>query len=89
MKDTVKATLLTTAMISAPVLGLAAANTGDTLGVAEADIRAALEAQGYVIQEFEIEDDELEVEASLNGILYEIEISPQTGEILEIEEDDD
>ena len=89
MKDTVKATLLATAMISAPVLGLAAVNTGDTLGVAEADIRTALEAQGYVIHEFEIEAGELDVEASLNGILYEIEISPQTGEILEIEEDDD
>ena len=88
MNDTIKATLLSAGLIAAPVLAIAAVNPGDTLGVSESEIRTALEAKGYVVEEFEFEDDEVEVEASLNGVLYEIEISPQTGEVLEVEEDD-
>ena len=76
------------AAVSAPGLALAL-SAGDEIGTAEADIRAALVAEGYEVQEFEFEDDEIEVEAMLNGTLYEIEISPETGQVVEIELEDD
>lgn len=71
---------------------LAQINLGDTLGVSETAIRAALGGQGYVITAFEIEDDEIEVEAMLADQAYEFEISPVTGHVIAIsleEEDDD
>lgn len=64
-------------------------NEGDALGVTEADIRTALEAQGYAITEVEQEGDEIEVEAMLNGTAYEIEVSVETGMVLEVELDDE
>ena len=82
-----KTTLLTTLIF--PGLALAQVNVGDALGTSELDIRSALEAQGYVIAEFEIEDDEIEVEATLDSVAYEIEVSPEDGTVLEIEMDDE
>ncbi len=75
--------------IALPGLALAAVSVGDQLGTTEAEIRAALTAQGYEITEFEIEDDEIEVEAAFNGEMLELEIAPDTGLVIEIEAEDD
>ena len=75
-----------------PGMALAGINQGDNLGTSEAAIRAALEAEGYVASEIEFEDGEIEVEAMLDGQAYEIEISPETGQVLAVmleDEDDD
>ncbi|WP_419909119.1 PepSY domain-containing protein [Hoeflea sp.] len=85
-----KATLLAGLVI--PGLAFAQVAPGDKLGTAEADIRAKLEAHGYTITEFEVEDGEIEVEATLNGVAYEIEVSSQDGNVVEIaleDEDED
>lgn len=71
------------AAVAAPTIAAALSN-GEAVGTTEADIRAALEAQGYEIDEIAIE-----VEAMRDGVPYEIEISLATGEVLEIEQDDD
>ena len=72
-------------------LGIAAAgategaSAGADAGMSEAEIVARIEARGYKVREIEMEDDELEVTAVLDGRLYEIEVDARTGEILEIE----
>ena len=82
-----KTTLLAALLL--PGFALAQVNPGDSLGTTEAAISASLAAQGYVITGYEAEDDEIEVDATLNGVTYEIEISPQDGMILEVELDDE
>ena len=72
-----------------PGMALAQISEGDMLGKTEADIRSALETQGYTVTEFEIEDGEIEVEAMADGQAYEFEVSPETGMVLEIELEDD
>ncbi len=72
-----------TTLLAAPILpgfALAQVNPVDSLGTTEAAISASLTAQGYVITGFETEGD-----ATLDGIAYEIEISPQDGTVLEVE----
>ena len=89
MLNTGKTLLLATLLV--PGAALAQINVGDALGTSEDAIRAALQSQGYTASEFEIEDDEIEVEAIHAGQSFEIEISPETGLVLavEIEGDDD
>ena len=74
-----------------PGIAMAQINVGDSLGTTEQTIRAELEAQGYIISEIEVEDDEIEVEATLDGQAFEFEISTKTGSVIEVEleEDDD
>ncbi|MEM8729700.1 MAG: PepSY domain-containing protein [Pseudomonadota bacterium] len=81
--------MIAPALVASALAAHAAVSTGETLGTTEAEIRATLEASGYVIQEIEVEGDEIEVEATLDGAAYEIELSAATGEILEIEAEDD
>ena len=71
--------------------GAAYANiaAGDKLGTTEAEIRAALEGQGYTVEEFEMEDDGIEVELAMDGKTFEAEIDAKTGEVLEIEDGDE
>jgi hypothetical protein len=87
MTHHIKFTLL--AALIVPGIAAAQINVGDTVGTSEAMIITALEAQGYVISETEIEDDEIEIEAMLDGQAIEIEISPETGIVLEVSLDDD
>lgn len=82
-----KTTLLAALLL--PGFALAQVNPGESLGTTEAAISASLAAQGYVITRFEAEDDEIEVDATLDGVAYEIEISPQDGTVLEVELDED
>lgn len=67
----------------------AAIMAGDVIGTDEAQIRSALESNGYIVNEIEREDDEIEVEAHLDGQEFEIELSATTGTVLEIELEDD
>ncbi len=82
-----KATLLAALMI--PGVAFAQLDTGAAIGTSDDDIRAVLEDKGFEITEIEREDDEIEVEAMLDGKAYEIELSAETGMVLEIELDDD
>ena len=72
-----------------PSLALAAVSVGDQLGTTEEGIRAALTTQGYEITQFETEDGEFEVDALFEGQMLELEISPDTGLVIEIEAEDD
>ena len=74
-----------------PGIAMAQINVGDSLGTTEQAIRTELEAQGYTISEIEVEGDEIEVEATLDGQAFEFEISTKTGSVteVELEEDDD
>lgn len=87
MNPTTKLTLLAALMI--PGAAIAAVSEGDMLGTTEADVQAALEAQGYVVTEIELENDEIEAEVTLDGAAFEIEVAVATGMVLEIEADDD
>lgn len=90
---TLKLTALATLLASVPVLSYANLSVGDALGTAEAEIVATLEAQGAEILEVEIEDGEIEVLYRFNDELFEVEVSTETGLVLEAEledeEDDD
>ena len=88
MNTLLKTTLIAAAVI-APTWVMASMNAGDVAGKSEAEIRSSLESAGYQIKKFETEDDEFEVYAELDGKLYELEISANTGEITEIELEDD
>ncbi len=76
---------------AAPALALANVGLGEKLGTDEADIRAALEAQGYVVEEIEFEDGEIEVELSKDGVETELVLNNVDGTVtaIELEEDDD
>lgn len=76
------------AIVAVPSLALAAVSVGDRVGKSDEEIRAALTEQGYTIEEIENEDGKFEAEVVLNGQAFEIEIDSQTGNVLEIEEDD-
>jgi hypothetical protein len=72
-----------------PSLALAAVSVGDQLGTTEQGIRAALTTQGYEIAQFGFEDGEFEVDALFEGQMLELEISPDTELVIEIEAEDD
>jgi hypothetical protein len=65
-----------------------ALSVGDTAGTTEADVLAFLEAQGYTIVEAETEDGIIEVDATLDGQAYSIEVDPASGQVIAIEFDD-
>lgn len=76
------------AALLCPTIAFAQIGVGDVAGADEAQILAFLEAEGYTVQEVETEGLELEVEAMLDGVLYEIEVDLETGQIAEIEAED-
>ncbi len=87
--------LLTAALLATliPAAALANLTVGEQVLTDEAAIRAAFEEKGLTVTEIEFEDEEIEVEYSLDGQAYEVSISASTGMITEIEledeEDDD
>ncbi len=87
MTNATKATVL--ALLIAPTVAFAQLTPGDAAGTEEADILAFLEAEGYTIEEVETEGDVLEVEALLDGSAFEIEVDLTTGQIAEIEAEDE
>lgn len=82
-----KTTLIAALLI--PGVAFAQLDTGAPIGTTEDAIRATLEEKGFEITEIEYEDEEIEVEAMLDGKAYEIELSAETGMVVEIELDDD
>lgn len=87
----------TTSMIGGTAIGIlmtglaaasAAVAVGDTLGTTESGITTALEAQGYVVEEIETEDGNMEVEVVLDGTELEFVIDGQSGIVLETETED-
>ncbi|WP_170762830.1 PepSY domain-containing protein [Ruegeria lacuscaerulensis] len=89
--ETFKMLTLTGLIVTAPALAFANVGLGDKLGTSEAEIRSALEAQGYQIEEIEFEDGEIEVELSKDGVETELVLTETDGVVtaIEIEEDDD
>ena len=84
-----KALMLVLAGVMAPSLAMAGFTLGDTLPSTEEALRAELSGQDFVVEEVEIDDGMLEVEATKDGIEYELVIKPDTGEIVEIEQERD
>ncbi|MEP2704686.1 MAG: PepSY domain-containing protein [Roseibium sp.] len=93
MKTSIKASAVslvtTTALLSGMGAALAAVSVGDNLGTNEEDIRAALTAKGYTVEEFEAENGELEAEVILDGQEMEVVIDASSGIVLELEMDDE
>lgn len=57
-------------------------------GASDADIRAALRADGYAITKYERERGQIEVYAMKEGRLWELKIEPMTGRTVNIEAKD-
>lgn len=87
MTGLTKPALLAALMI--PGAAIAAINVGDTAGTSPEAITAALAAQGYEVLKIETDDGEYEVDARLNGTLFEIEVARASGMVTGIEMDDD
>ena len=77
------------AALSLPAVAFAAVQTGDPVGLTDAEITSKLEAQGYAVEEIEREDGEIEVYATLDGQLFEIELAADTGAVTETELEDE
>ncbi|MEP3277769.1 MAG: PepSY domain-containing protein [Stappiaceae bacterium] len=84
----IKTIAVALAFVTAPTLALAEISVGDSVGKTEVEIRSALTKQGYSVEEIEQEDGKFEAEVALNGEKFEIEIDPQSGDVLEVEIDD-
>lgn len=61
---------------------------GVKLGTSAQEVSSALAAQGYEVLKYEREDDEIEVYVRKDGQRLELEIDPNTGQILEVEDED-
>jgi hypothetical protein len=57
-------------------------------GVDDAAVRAMLAEQGYAVIGYQRERGEIEVDATRDGKLWELEIDPQSGRIRAVEEED-
>jgi len=85
--ENLKTLTLVTLLIGAPALAMANITVGDSLSTDEAEIRTMVEAQGYTVQDIEVEDGEFEVEVLLDGVESELVIDMTTGMVTEIETD--
>lgn len=77
------------ALVLVPAAAFAVPVVGETVGTTMEDITSNLQNAGYEVREIEADDDELEAVIVADGQLYELEISPDTGMITEIELEDD
>lgn len=87
-----KRTLVLAGLLSASFAGLAIAAEvmpGQAVGQDAEAITEKLQAEGYDVRKIEAEDGYLEAYALLNGKRYEIYVDPKSGEIVEIEAEDD
>lgn len=87
MTGLTKPALLAALMI--PGAAIAAINVGDTAGTSPEAIRATLTAQGYEVLKIETDHDEYEIDARMDGTLFEIEVARSSGMVTGIELDDD
>jgi hypothetical protein len=92
MKPLFKSPALTlfsaTGLLASTGMALAAVSVGDTLGKTEDDVRAALSSQGYMVEDIETEDGEIEAEVSLDGREMEVVVDARSGQVLEMELED-
>jgi hypothetical protein len=58
-------------------------------GVDDAAVRVMLAEQGYAVTGYQREPGEIEVDATMDGKLWELEIDPQSGRIRAVEEEED
>ncbi|WP_299686167.1 PepSY domain-containing protein [uncultured Tateyamaria sp.] len=72
-----------------PATAFAGLELGQPLGTTEEGIRAALTDMGYTVEEFEAEEGEIEVDVTLDGVAYEVEVAADTGHIIAMELEDD
>jgi hypothetical protein len=72
-----------------PAAALANFAVGDTVGTGIDEIRAKFESRGYTVTEIEVGDGEIEVEYVLDGQEFEVILAAGTGEVLEVELEDD
>lgn len=77
------------ALVLVPAAAFAVPVVGETVGTTMEEITGNLQSAGYEVREIEADDDELEAVIAADGQLYELEISPDTGMITEIELEDD
>lgn len=84
-----KTLLLTSTILLSAAAAQANVVKGDILGTTETEIRAALMSSGYMVNSVEVEGDEIEIEATLDGVFMEIEVSSADGTVAEVEQDDD
>ncbi len=80
-------TLALIATLLIPATAFAQVSVGSNLGTSETAIRAALQAQGYSVSEVDIETGEIEVDVEIDGQMYDVEISPETGLVLAVREE--
>ncbi len=62
--------------------------TGARLGTNVQEISAALAADGYTVLKYEQERDDIEVYVVKDGRRLELELDPQSGRIVKIEDED-
>ena len=84
-----KPLVLTGLILITPAIAAAQYSLGDVIGTTDAEIRAAMEAKGYVVQEIEREDGEIEVEVLIDGVETELVLAEADGTLVEIETEDD
>jgi hypothetical protein len=77
------------ALVLVPAAAFAVPAVGDTVGTTAEEITNNLQAAGYEVREIELDDDELEALIVADAQLFELEVSPQTGLITEVELEDD
>ena len=81
------------AMFAAATISLSASSAsaavvaGDYLGKTKAEITKTLKEKGYKVLEVLKDDDEWEMEASIDKVVYEIKSDVKSGKVLEIEKD--
>lgn len=77
------------AALMIPAAAFAGIDVGQSVGSTEVEVRAALTGMGYEVHEIKFEHDEIEAEAVMDGVLYEIEVATRTGLITEVSVEDD
>lgn len=87
IKSTALSLFSLTGFLAGTSLAVAAVSVGDTLGTTEDEIRAALTAEGYKVEEIETENGEIEAEVSLDGKEMEVVVDATSGLVLEMELD--
>ncbi len=74
-------------IILAPAVAFAQVTVGSTLGTTIGQIATALERDGYLVTEAEIDGSKIEVEITSNAGKFEIEVDIATGEVLSVKDD--
>ena len=68
--------------------GLADISDGDYLGKSKDEIKQTLESQGYKVKEIDRERGLYEIDTVIDGKPYEIKVDPESGKVVNVEEDD-